>query len=111
MVSRVSCNINQPMKIFNIITSVILTILIWCIAYLIPEFESIQVDSMGDGQSGIGKGIIGLIILGFGILCLIIALIFILLIIIRAKNRIKWSYINLLVSLLISAFTLTHSFS
>ena len=81
-----------------------------CIAYLIPEFESIQVDPMGDGQSGIGKGVIGLMILGLGILSLIFALIFILLLIIRATNRTKWSYINLLASGLSSAFTFIYFF-
>jgi type II secretory pathway component PulF len=98
------------MKIFNIITSVILAILILCIVYLIPEFESIQVDPMGDGQSGIGKGVIGLMILGLGILSLIFALIFILLMVIRTTNRNKWSYINLLASFLISAFTFLYFF-
>lgn len=106
----VTCKLNQPMKIFNIITSVILAILILCIVYLIPEFESIQVDPMGDGQSGIGKGVIGLMILGLGILSLIFALIFILLMVIRTTNRNKWSYINLLASFLISAFTFIYFF-
>lgn len=98
------------MKIFNIITLVILAILILCIAYLIPEYESIQVDPMGDGQSGIGKGVIGLMILGLGILSLILGLVFSILIIIKATNRTKWIYINLLVSILISAFTYTYFF-
>jgi hypothetical protein len=98
------------MKIFNIIITVILTTLILCIVYLIPEFESIQVDPMGDGQSGIGKGVIGLMILGLGVLSLIFAIIYILIIIIRASNRTKWSYINLLVSLIISAFTFIYFF-
>jgi len=80
------------------------------ISYLIPEFDSIKVDPMGDGQSGIGKGIIGLMILGLGVLSLIFGLIFGLLIIIRATNRTKWSYINLLASLLISAYTLIYLF-
>ncbi|WP_431471625.1 hypothetical protein I5168_09590 [Nonlabens sp. SCSIO 43208] len=99
------------MKTFNIITSVILSILILCIAFLIPEYESIQVDPMGDGQSGIGKGVIGLLILGLGILSLIFALIFILLLIIRATNRNIWSYINLIASLLISVFTYKYFFA
>ena len=98
------------MKIFNIITSVIHTILILCIAYLIPEFESIRVDPMGDGQSGIGKGVIGLMILGLGVLSLIFAIIFILILIIRDSNRTKWSYVNLLASFLISAFTFIYFF-
>ncbi|TBN02642.1 hypothetical protein EYD45_10950 [Hyunsoonleella flava] len=80
------------------------------ISYLIPEFDSIKVDPMGDGQSGIGKGIIGLMILGLGALSLIFGIIFGLLIIIRATNRTKWSYINLLASLLISAYTLIYLF-
>jgi hypothetical protein len=99
------------MKTFNIITSFILSILILCIAFLIPEYESIQVDPMGDGQSGIGKGVIGLMILGLGILSLFFALIFILLVINRATNRNIWSYINLMASFLISAFTYVYFFA
>jgi hypothetical protein len=98
------------MRIFNIIATFILLILVLTISYLIPEFDSIKVDPMGDGQSGIGKGIIGLMILGLGALSLIFGLIFGLLIIIRATNRTKWSYINLLASLLISAYTLIYLF-
>ena len=82
-----------------------------CIAFLIPEYESIQVDPMGDGQSGIGKGVMALMILGLGFLSLIFALIFILIVIIRAKNRNNWSYINLMMSLLISAFTYIYFFA
>lgn len=70
---------------------------------MIPEFESVQVDPMGDGQSGIGKAVMGLMILGSGIFAVII---FITLLLIRSKHQSKYSLINLIASLIISVFSI-----
>ena len=98
------------MRIYNIILSIILVFLILFLLFLIPDFESIQVDPMGDGQSGIGKAMIGLMILGSGILTMLFVIISITSMFIRVNNRTKLGFINLIVSLIISVFTLGYFF-
>ncbi len=78
--------------------------------FLIPEFESVQVDPMGDGQSGIGKAVMGLMIMGTGVLAFLIFITF-LFKVYKAENTSTLSVINLIASLMISVFTAWYIYS
>ena len=98
------------MKTYNIIISIVLFLLIILIFYLKPDYESIEVDPMGDGQSGIGKAMVGLLLLGCGLLPLLFAIISGFLVLVKPAARTRFSYINLFASLLITMFTVVYFF-
>jgi len=98
------------MKIINPIILIVLALLIWFLMFLIPEFESVQVDPMGDGQSGIGKAVMGLMIMGTGVLAFLIFITF-LFKVYKAENTSTLSVINLIASLMISVFTAWYIYS
>lgn len=98
------------MKTLNIIISTLLAILSVIIVYLIIEYDGVVIDPMGDGQSGIGKAVLALMIVGIGLVPLLFVLIYITLLIVRPKNGTRWTYINLILSMLVPCATLLYLF-
>jgi hypothetical protein len=98
------------MRKYNIIVSIVLFLLTICILYLKPQYEGIEVDPMGDGQSGIGKAMVALTILGGGLLSLLLAVISGILLLVKPAARTKLGFINLIVSIIIPGLTIWYFF-
>ncbi len=80
-------------------------IVIIMIFYFKSQFDQMEVYPMGDGQAGIGKGIVGLMLLGIGLLPLIVTVIYGLLQMGKPIAKSLHGYLNMIASILISLLT------
>lgn len=94
------------MKALANIKSAIIFLLLIAFIYFNIQFEQIEVDTYSDGQAGIGKGIIGIIVISIGLIFMIlfIASIFVFIFKKQARN------IQLIISIIISFAVVSYTF-
>lgn len=98
------------MKKYNYIILLVILVLFICFFYLKTEFEGIVIDPMSDGQAGIGKVVIWLLIIGIGIVSFIISTVTGIIIITQQNSRNKFSLFSLFLSLLLPVIILFYLF-